>query len=122
MLPDDRLHVAADQVEQGRFAGAVRADQRVALALRDGQIDVADHLGDAEGLLDAAQFDGVRSCGDSLFARRGEGLVPGVRDPGPGLARHQESADQQHRRDRPDDRARRIERTPNALMWDSRRD
>ena len=52
-----RRHVSADQVEGRRFAGAVRADQRVALALRDAQIDVADDGDVAKALFDPAQFD-----------------------------------------------------------------
>ena len=41
-LAGGRLDVTADQVEGRRLAGAVRADDRMALALRDAQIEVAD--------------------------------------------------------------------------------
>jgi hypothetical protein len=49
-----RRHIAADQVEGGRFAGAVGADQRVAFALRHAQIDVANDFDFAKALFDPA--------------------------------------------------------------------
>src|SRR6516165_4053611 len=53
---DRRHQVSADQIEQGRFARAIRSNQGVALALHDGQIDVADHRSIAETLLHSAQL------------------------------------------------------------------
>ena len=44
----------ADQVEQRRLAGAVRADHGVALAARDVEVDAADDLGAAEALVHVA--------------------------------------------------------------------
>ena len=48
-----RRIAAGDQVEQGRLAGPVRADDRMALAALDGQAQPADDLGPAEALRDS---------------------------------------------------------------------
>ena len=47
-LAAGRAEAAADEVEQGRLAGAVRADDRDALARRDREVGAADDLGLAE--------------------------------------------------------------------------
>src|ERR1700722_7804690 len=47
---------SADQIEQGRFAGAVRADQRVALTAADVQVHAANDLSGAEVLGDLDEF------------------------------------------------------------------
>src|SRR5256885_1546149 len=52
-----RRHISADQVEGRRFAGSVRTDQRVALALGDAQIDIANDGDIAKTLFNPAQFD-----------------------------------------------------------------
>jgi hypothetical protein len=58
MVPEVRREAAADQVEEGRLAGTVRADHRVALALLDGEVHAVDDGGLAEALADVAQFEG----------------------------------------------------------------
>src|SRR6266704_414725 len=50
-------HISADQVESRRFAGTVRTDQRVAFALGDAQIDIANDGNIAKTLFNPAQFD-----------------------------------------------------------------
>ena len=47
-----RLEHAGDQVDQGRLAGAVRADQRAARAALERQIDVARDLQRAEAAVE----------------------------------------------------------------------
>jgi hypothetical protein len=49
------VETAADQVEQRSLAGAVRADDGVAFALRDVEADAADDLEVAERLADIAE-------------------------------------------------------------------
>src|SRR5690606_36597835 len=49
-----RTQHAGHQIDQRGLAGAVRADQRVALALREGDRDVARDDERAEGLLETA--------------------------------------------------------------------
>jgi hypothetical protein len=49
------VETAADQVEQRSLAGAVRADDGVAFALRDVEADAADDLEVAERLGDIAE-------------------------------------------------------------------
>jgi hypothetical protein len=48
---------AADQVEQRRLAGAVRADHGVAFALLDGEVHAVDDRGLAEALADVLEFE-----------------------------------------------------------------
>src|ERR1700737_1117715 len=55
--PRRRRHVSADQIEGCRFAGTVRTNQRVAFALSDAQIDIANDGDIAKTLFDSAQFD-----------------------------------------------------------------
>src|SRR5690606_23662392 len=50
---------ARDQVEHGRLPGAVRADDRVALARRNRQVDAADDLRLAEVLVDRRELERV---------------------------------------------------------------
>src|SRR5258708_22677984 len=50
-------HISADQVEGGRFAGAVRTDQRMAFALGNAQTDIANDGDIAKTLFNPAQFD-----------------------------------------------------------------
>ena len=47
-LAAGRPEAAADEIEERRLAGAVRADDRDALARRDGEVGAADDLGLAE--------------------------------------------------------------------------
>ena len=54
------LVVAVDDVHQGRFAGAVLADDAVDAAGRDAQRDRLVGVDGAEALVDAAQLDGRR--------------------------------------------------------------
>ena len=51
IAPERRREAAADQVEQRRLAGAVRADDRVPLALGTVEVDAADDLRRAETLV-----------------------------------------------------------------------
>ena len=53
--PGVRTRAAGDQIEERRLAGAVRPDQRVALAGLDRQIDAAQNLRGAEALFDAVE-------------------------------------------------------------------
>src|SRR5690606_10450501 len=48
-----------DQVEQGRLSGAVGADDGVAFARRNGQVDAPDDLGLAEILVDSDELERV---------------------------------------------------------------
>src|SRR3569623_1268229 len=57
-LARGRRDVAADQVERRRLAGAVRADDGVALALGDAEVEVPDDADIAEALFDRTDFDG----------------------------------------------------------------
>ena len=75
-------------VEQRRLAGAVRADQAVDLARRDGERHLVQRLHAAEALADAARPEGARSCGAAscgallqlaLSHRRGQQARPGGR-------------------------------------------
>ena len=52
-----RLEVAGDEVEEGRLAGPVRAEDRAALAVRDVEIDVAHGLDAAEAPADPPQAE-----------------------------------------------------------------
>src|SRR2546423_13998877 len=56
-LPEVGRHVSADQMEGRRFARAIRTYQRVAFALRNAQIDIANDGDIAKPLFDSAQFD-----------------------------------------------------------------
>ena len=69
---------AADQVEQRGLAGAVRADDRVALAARDVEADAADDLGRAETLASrrCRLSGGRRSCRRARAARVRHQAVP----------------------------------------------
>src|SRR6185503_12342580 len=51
------MEARADQIEQRRLAGAVRSDDRVALALRDREIDAVDDRRTAEALLHTLQLE-----------------------------------------------------------------
>src|ERR1700679_800077 len=51
---------SADKIEQGRFAGAVRADQRVPLTAADVQVHAANDLSGAEALGDLDKFQAWR--------------------------------------------------------------
>src|ERR1700677_2343293 len=64
-----RRYIAADQVERGRFAGAVRPDDRMAFAFGDGQIQIMDNLDIAKALLNIAQLDGGRCHAWTPFSR-----------------------------------------------------
>src|ERR1700759_2017805 len=65
---------AADQIEQRGLAGAVGPDDGVALALLDLEIDAANDLGLAEGLVDVAEAEldvghATLRCGFSSLIR-----------------------------------------------------
>ncbi len=63
--PGGRREVARDEVEERRLAGAVRAEDGTALAVRDVEIDVAHGLNAAEAPADPPQAEdrlGVRWC------------------------------------------------------------
>ena len=51
------------RLKQGRFAGAVRADDRMSLAARDLERDAADDLGRAEALAQVEQREGGGHAG-----------------------------------------------------------
>ena len=56
--PERRGEVAADDVEEGGLAGAVRAEDRAALAGRDLEVDVANGVKAAEPPADPPQAEG----------------------------------------------------------------
>src|SRR4030095_2993489 len=53
----------ADQIEQRRFAGAVRSDDRVTFADRDREVDPANDVGIAESLAHSNELERVRVSG-----------------------------------------------------------
>ena len=65
IVPDARRDVAGDDVEERRLAGAVRAEDRAPLAVRDVEIDVAHGVEAAEPPADPPQAEdrlGVLGC------------------------------------------------------------
>jgi hypothetical protein len=89
--PRDRLAVerdaalagckaCGDQVEQHRLSGAVRPDERVALAALDAQVHAAHDLGRAEALSHARELEARRSRASSASV--------GVARPSAARARH----------------------------------
>ena len=64
-----RRYIAADQVECGRFSGAVRPDDRMAFALGDGQIQIMDDFDIAKAFLNIAQLDRGRCHAWTPFSR-----------------------------------------------------
>ena len=56
-----RAQAAREDVEQRRFSGAVLADDRVRLAARDRERDVAQRGDGAERLVDVLEGDGVHA-------------------------------------------------------------
>ena len=56
-MPDVGGDVAGDDVEQGRLAGAVRAEDGAALAVSDVEIDVAHGMQAAEAPADPPQAE-----------------------------------------------------------------
>ena len=57
-MPDGRGEVAADDVEERRLAGAVRAEDRATLAGGDVEVDVANGVQAAEAPADPPQAEG----------------------------------------------------------------
>ena len=72
-----RLQVSADEVEEGRFARAVRPDQEMTFPLVKRQVDLADDRQSPEGLAQTDDLKWPEAVICSLLARRPAPLCGG---------------------------------------------